>query len=205
MIRPAAAEGAGETAGADVGGRQRQSARLAELLDRSARGQEAAFADLYDLTSARIYGVVLKVLRAPDLAAEVTQEVYVEIWRQASRFSAERGNVMAWMATIAHRRAVDRVRSAVSETRRDTDWGRLDADTPHDQVWETLEHRLDTERVRKGMDSLTVIQREAVTLAYFGGYTHREVAGLLKLPLGTVKTRIRDGLIGLRDALGVEA
>jgi RNA polymerase sigma-70 factor (ECF subfamily) len=205
MIRPAAAEGAGETAGADVGGRQRQSARLAELLDRSARGQEAAFADLYDLTSARIYGVVLKVLRAPDLAAEVTQEVYVEIWRQASRFSAERGNVMAWMATIAHRRAVDRVRSAVSETRRDTDWGRLDADTPHDQVWETLEHRLDTERVRKGMDSLTVMQREAVTLAYFGGYTHREVAGLLKLPLGTVKTRIRDGLIGLRDALGVEA
>ncbi len=205
MIRPAAADGAAETAGADVGGRQRQSARLAELLDRSARGQEAAFADLYDLTSARIYGVVLKVLRAPDLAAEVTQEVYVEIWRQASRFSAERGNVMAWMATIAHRRAVDRVRSAVSETRRDTDWGRLDADTPHDQVWETLEHRLDTERVRKGMDSLTVVQREAVTLAYFGGYTHREVAGLLKLPLGTVKTRIRDGLIGLRDALGVEA
>jgi RNA polymerase sigma-70 factor (ECF subfamily) len=205
MIRPARADGAGKTAGADVGGRQRQSARLAELLDRSARGHEAAFAELYDLTSGRIYGVVLKVLRSPDLAAEVTQEVYVEIWRQASRFSAERGNVMAWMATIAHRRAVDRVRSAVSETRRDTDWGRLDAETPHDQVWDTLEHRLDTERVRKGMDSLTVVQREAVTLAYFGGYTHREVAGLLKLPLGTVKTRIRDGLIGLRDAMGVEA
>ena len=205
MIRPARADGAGETAGADVGGRQHRSARLAELLDRSARGHEVAFAELYDLTSGRIYGVVLKVLRSPDLAAEVTQEVYVEIWRQASRFSAERGNVMAWMATIAHRRAVDRVRSAVSETRRDTDWGRLDADTPHDQVWDTLEHRLDTERVRKGMDSLTVVQREAVTLAYFGGYTHREVAGLLKLPLGTVKTRIRDGLIGLRDALGVEA
>ena len=205
MIRPARADGAGETAGADVGGRQRQSARLAELLDRSARGHEAAFAELYDLTSGRIYGVVLKVLRSPDLAAEVTQEVYVEIWRQASRFSAERGNVMAWMATIAHRRAVDRVRSAVSETRRDTDWGRLDAETPHDQVWDPLEHRLDTERVRKGMDSLTVVQREAVTLAYFGGYTHREVAGLLKLPLGTVKTRIRDGLIGLRDAMGVEA
>lgn len=205
MIRPAGADGAGDTAGADVGGRQRQSTRLAELLDRSARGQESAFAELYDLTASRIYGVVLKVLRSPDLAAEVTQEVYVEIWRQASRFSAERGNVVAWMATIAHRRAVDRVRSAVSETRRDTDWGRLEADTPHDQVWDTLEHRLDTERVRKGLDSLTVVQREAVTLAYFGGYTHREVAGLLKLPLGTVKTRIRDGLIGLRDALGVEA
>jgi RNA polymerase sigma-70 factor (ECF subfamily) len=174
-------------------------------LDRSARGQEAAFAELYDLTSSRIYGVVLKVLRSPDLAVEVTQEVFVEIWRQAGRFSDQRGSVLAWMCTIAHRRAVDRVRATVSETRRDTDWGRLDAETPHDQVWDSLEHRLDADRVRKGMATLTVVQREALTLAYFGGYTHREVAALLKLPLGTVKTRIRDGLIGLRDALGVEA
>lgn len=110
----------------------------------------------------------------------------------------------AWMATIAHRRAVDRVRSTVSDSRRDATWGRLDAEVPHDQVWDTLEHRLDADRVRKGLESLTVVQREAVSLAYFGGYTHREVASLLKLPLGTVKTRIRDGLIGLRDALGVE-
>ena len=198
-------DGRGEPADADVGGRQQQAARLADLLDRSARGQEEAFAELYDATSSRIYGVVLKVLRSPDLAAEVTQEVYVEIWRLASRFSSERGSVMSWMVTIAHRRAVDRVRATVSETRRDTDWARLDEETPHDKVWDTLEHRLDTERVRKGLDSLTAVQREAVGLAYFGGYTHREVAGLLKLPLGTVKTRIRDGLIGLRDALGVEA
>lgn len=206
MIRPAGsdgADGAGEPVD-DVGGRQRQAARLVDLLDRSARGQESAFAELYDLTSSRIYGVVLKVLRSPDQAAEVAQEVYVEIWRQASRFSAERGSVTAWMATIAHRRAVDRVRSSVSDSRRDAAWGRLDAEVPHDQVWDTLEHRLDADRVRNGLESLTVVQREAVTLAYFGGYTHREVAGLLKLPLGTVKTRIRDGLIGLRDALGVE-
>lgn len=205
MIRPV---GSGEDSGpaaADVGGRSPQAARLADLLDRSARGQESAFAELYDETSSRIYGVVLKVLRAPDLAAEVTQEVYVEVWRQSGRYSAERGSVLAWMATIAHRRAVDRVRSVVSETQRDTTWGRLDADAPHDQVWDTLEHRLDTQRVRRGMDSLTEVQREALTLAYFGGYTHREVAALLRLPLGTVKTRIRDGLIGLRDALGVEA
>lgn len=205
MIRPAGSEGDRESAGAGVGGRQRQAARLVDLLQRSARGQEAAFAELYDLTCSRLYGVVLKVLRSPDQAAEVTQEVYVEIWRQASRFSTERGSVMSWMVTIAHRRAVDRVRSAVSESRRDSDWARLDAERPRDLVWDTLEHRLDTERVRKGMDSLTAVQREAVSLAYFSGYTHREVAGLLKLPLGTVKTRIRDGLIGLRDALGVEA
>src|SRR4051812_30804255 len=109
MIRPAGPDDVGELAGAGVGGRQRQAARLVTLLDRSARGQEAAFAQLYDETCSRIYGVVLKVLRAPDLAAEVTQEVYVEIWRQAGRFSAERGGVLAWMVTIAHRRAVDRV------------------------------------------------------------------------------------------------
>lgn len=205
MIRPVGPADDGTSVDADVGGRQRQAARLVDLLDRSARGHDTAFAELYDLTSPRIYGVVLKVLRSPDQAAEVTQEVYVEIWRQASRYSPERGSALAWMVTIAHRRAVDRVRSAVSETRRDSDWGRLDAETPHDQVWDALEHRLDVDRVRKGMDSLTVVQREAVTLAYFGGYTHREVAGLLKLPLGTVKTRIRDGLIGLRDAMGVEA
>lgn len=204
MIRPVGSDGEGTPDRSSDRGRQQQATRLVELLDRSARGQEDAFAELYDLTSSRIYGVVLKVLRAPDLAVEVTQEVYVEIWRQASRFSDARGSALAWMATIAHRRAVDRVRSTESETRRDTDWGRLDADVPHDQVWETLEHTLDADRVRKGMDSLTAVQREAVTLAYFGGYTHREVAGLLKLPLGTVKTRIRDGLIGLRDALGVE-
>ena len=204
MIRPAGADGAGDPVGDDVGGRQRHAARLVDLLDRSARGQDGAFAELYDLTASRIYGVVLKVLRSPDQALEVTQEVYVEIWRQASRFSAERGSVLAWMSTIAHRRAVDRVRSATSETRRDGVWGRLDAETPHDEVWDSLEHQLDADRVRKGMESLTAVQREAVTLAYFGGYTHREVASLLKLPLGTVKTRIRDGLIGLRDALGVE-
>lgn len=205
MIRPAGSPGSGEPSGADVGGRQRQAAELADLLDRSARGHEAAFAELYDQTCGRIYGVVVKVLRAPDLAAEVTQEVYVEIWRQAGRYTADRGGVLAWMATIAHRRAVDRVRSVTSESRRDNDWGRLDAEPAHDQVWDVVENRLDVDRVRKGMDSLTHVQREAVTLAYFGGYTHREVAGLLKLPLGTVKTRIRDGLIGLRDALGVEA
>ncbi|MDN5761474.1 MAG: ECF RNA polymerase sigma factor SigK [Microlunatus sp.] len=204
MNKPAGPHGLGEPSDAGVGGRQRQAARLADLLDRSARGQESAFAELYDLTSSRIYGVVLKVLRSPDLSAEVTQEVYVEIWRQSSRYTPSRGSVMAWMTTIAHRRAVDKVRAAVSETRRDTDWARLDPDRPHDKVWDTLEHRLDAERVRKGMNSLTEVQREAVHLAYFGGYTHREVAGLLKLPLGTVKTRIRDGLIGLRDALGVE-
>ena len=169
------------------------------------RGHEEAFAELYDRTSQRVYGVILRVLRSPDHAAEVMQEVYVEVWRQSARYSREKGSVVAWMTTMAHRRAVDRVRSVSSEVARDERYAFHGGDREIDQVWDGVAQRLDVERVRKGMASLTPIQREALTLAYFGGYTQSQVAQLLKLPLGTVKTRIRDGLIGLRDALGVEA
>ena len=186
-------------------GREADAAHLADLIDRSARGHEEAFAELYDLTSSRIYGIVLRVLRSADHAAEVTQEVYVEVWRQSARYARDKGSVLAWMSTMAHRRAVDRVRSVTSEVVRDERYAATDADRGVDQVWEDVDQRLDVERVRKGMASLTTIQREALSLAYFGGYTQSEVASLLKLPLGTVKTRIRDGLIGLRDDLGVEA
>jgi RNA polymerase sigma-70 factor, ECF subfamily len=182
-------------------GRQTSAARLAELVALSARGDEDAFAELYDLTSARIHGVVLRVLRSADHAAEVTQEVFVEIWRQSARYSPERGSVLAWMTTMAHRRAVDRVRSVSSEAARDERYAAATADRAVDDVWADVEQRLDAERVRKGMASLTAIQREALTLAYFGGYSQSQVAQLLNLPLGTVKTRIRDGLIGLRHAL----
>jgi RNA polymerase sigma-70 factor (ECF subfamily) len=186
-------------------GRETEAAHLVELMALSARGHEDAFAELYDLTSQRVYGIILRVLRSPDHAAEVMQEVYVEVWRQSARFSAAKGSVIAWMTTMAHRRAVDRVRSVSSEVARDERYAFHRGDREIDQVWDGVEQRLDVDRVRKGMASLTPIQREALTLAYFGGYTQSQVAQLLKLPLGTVKTRIRDGLIGLRDALGVEA
>lgn len=186
-------------------GRETEAAHLVELMALSARGHEDAFAELYDLTSQRVYGIILRVLRSPDHAAEVMQEVYVEVWRQSARFSAAKGSVIAWMTTMAHRRAVDRVRSVSSEVARDERYALHRGDREIDQVWDGVEQRLDVDRVRKGMASLTPIQREALTLAYFGGYTQSQVAQLLKLPLGTVKTRIRDGLIGLRDALGVEA
>ena len=186
-------------------GREAEAARLAELMARSSRGHEDAFAELYDLTSSRIFGTVLRVLRSSDHAAEVTQEVFVEVWRQSARYAPDKGSVLAWMTTMAHRRAVDRVRSVSSEVARDERYAVTGISREVDHVWEGVEQRLDVERVRKGMTSLTAIQREALTLAYFGGYTQSQVATLLKLPLGTVKTRIRDGLIGLRDALGVEA
>jgi len=186
-------------------GRAAENERLGELVQQAARGHEDSFAELYDLTSTRIYGVVLRVLRSPDHAAEVTQEVYVEIWRQSARYAPDKGSVIGWMTTMAHRRAVDRVRSVSSDVARDEKYALKSADREVDVVWDGVEQKLDVERVRKGLASLTAIQREALSLAYFGGYTQSQVAALLKLPLGTVKTRIRDGLIGLRDALGVEA
>ena len=201
-------EGTASRSGRGVGqsaGREQDAARLAALMARSARGHEDAFAELYDLTSSRIHAIVLRVLRSPDHAAEVTQEVYVEVWRQSARYSPDKGSVVGWMTTMAHRRAVDRVRSVSSETARDERYAYSGTVRDVDQVWDSVEQKIDVERVRKGMASLTTIQREALTLAYFGGYTQSQVAQLLKLPLGTVKTRIRDGLIGLRDALGVEA
>jgi RNA polymerase sigma-70 factor, ECF subfamily len=182
-------------------GRQASAARLADLVARSAHGHEDAFAELYDLTAARIHGVALRVLRSEDHAAEVTQEVFVEVWRQAGRYLPAKGSVMAWMTTMAHRRAVDRVRSVSSEVARDERYAAATAERALDFVWAGMEQRLDTERVRMCMASLTAIQREAIMLAYYGGYSQSQVAQRLNLPLGTVKTRIRDGLIGLRAAL----
>lgn len=159
------------------------------------------FSELYNETSPRVYGVALRVLRAPQLAAEVTQEVYVEIWRKAAYYDSERGSVLAWITTMAHSRAVDRVRAASSESVRDERWASLDNEPEFDQVWDDVASRMDAERVRGALGSLTDNQREAITLAYFDGYSQTQVARLLNLPLGTVKTRIRAGLTGLRDAL----
>jgi RNA polymerase sigma-70 factor (ECF subfamily) len=186
-------------------GPRSEAADLVELVLSSARGDQDAFADLYDQTSGRVYGIVWRVLRSPDHAAEVTQEVYTEVWRQATRYEPAKGSVLAWIATMAHRRAVDRVRSVTREVARDEHYAVTETGREVDHVWEGVEQRLDAQRVRKGLESLTPIQREALTLAYFGGLTQNEIATRLQLPLGTVKTRVRDGLIRLRDALGVEA
>jgi len=177
---------------------------LVVLLQRTARGDQDAFTRLYDATTARLHGLVLRVLRDPAQAEEVTQEVYVEIWRQSARYDASAGSPLAWMMTLAHRRAVDRVRSAEASSQRETRYEQRNRTTEHDQTAETATGNLEAQRVRAAMAGLTEAQRSALELAYFGGYTHTEVAQLLELPLGTAKTRIRDGLIRLRDALGVD-
>lgn len=180
------------------------AARLPALLAASARGDQQAFAEVYDLTSVRVYGMVLRVVRDREQAAEVTQDVYVQIWREAARFDATLGGAMSWLMMIAHRRAVDRVRAAESASRRDDRYASRQADRAYDQVAEQAQTNLDAQRVRGALDELTEVQRDALRLAYFGGYTHREIAELLHIPVGTAKTRIRDGMIRLRDTLGVD-
>jgi RNA polymerase sigma-70 factor (ECF subfamily) len=176
---------------------------LAELLKRSGRGDEAAFAQLYDATSSRAYGLAVRVVRDPSQAEEVTQEAFLEIWRTASRYDAARGSAMSWVLTLVHRKAVDRVRSAEASTRRDTTYHQGSQAVEHDSTAEAAHASMEARRVRQAMESLTEVQREALELAYFKGYTHTEVATMLDLPVGTAKTRIRDGLIRLRDTMGV--
>ncbi|MFL6088725.1 MAG: ECF RNA polymerase sigma factor SigK [Aeromicrobium sp.] len=179
---------------------------LAQLLRCCAKGDEGAFAEFYDATSSRSWGLALRVVRNPAQAQEVMQEAYLQAWRQSARFDRARGSATAWLLTIVHRSAVDRVRSAEASHRRDQTFFDQSPDTTeHDATADAAQVSLDARRVKDAMIALTSLQREAVTLAYFGGYTHTEVAGMLDIPVGTAKTRIRDGLIRLRDTLGVEA
>jgi RNA polymerase sigma-70 factor (ECF subfamily) len=177
---------------------------LEPLLALVARGDQEAFAELYRLVAPAVFGLISKVVRNPAQAEEVTQEVFVELWRTAPRFDPARGAARSWIMTCAHRRAVDRVRASQRAAERDELVARRDQQPPFDEVVEQVEAGLEREQVRRGLDSLTELQRQAVVLAYYGGYTQRQIAELLGVPFGTVKTRLRDGLIRLRDHLGVE-
>ncbi|MFI8454438.1 sigma-70 family RNA polymerase sigma factor [Kitasatospora sp. NPDC085464] len=188
----------------DPSGRQVPAADdLRRLLELSAHGDDRAFEMLYRAVAAPVYGVALRTLRSPAHAEEVAQEVLLEVWRTAAAYRPERGSVLAWVLTIAHHRAVDRVRSARAAAERDH---RVAAREPvrSDPPEEEAVRSLDRLRVRSALADLSSVQREAVVLAYFGGYSHREIAHRIGVPLGTVKTRIRDGLIRLRAAFAVE-
>jgi RNA polymerase sigma-70 factor, ECF subfamily len=178
-------------------GRMSLEAALAAV----ARGDEAAFAVVYDRAGPAVLGMARRILRDPAQSEEVMQEVLLEVWRTAARFDPASGSAAAWIATLAHRRAVDRVRSEQRAAQREV--RAATAAIAYDEVADAVEASLDRERVRRCLGGLTELQRESVTLAYYGGYSYREVAQLLGVAVGTVKTRMRDGLIRLRDCLGV--
>ena len=180
-----------------------QPASLDDLVLLVARGDSAAFEQLYDRVAGSVFGIVRRVLRDPAQSEEVAQEVLLELWRSAGRYDPGRGSALSWVLTLAHRRAVDRVRTSQASRDREETVAVRQRERDYDDVVEEVESRMDVERVRHCLDSLTPRQRESVTLAYYGGHSYLNVADLLKLPLGTVKTRMRDGLIRLRDCLGV--
>ncbi|NYJ31729.1 RNA polymerase sigma-70 factor (ECF subfamily) [Galbitalea soli] len=174
-----------------------------ELLARVAEGDQQAFSELYDQLAPRVLGLVRRLLKDHAQSEEVTQEIFLEIWQTATRYDASKGGASTWILTMAHRRAVDRVRASQSSRDRDTRIGIRDLPTDYDNVSEAVEITVEHERVTRALQRLTELQRQAVTLAYYGGYSHSEVAEMLSVPIGTVKTRLRDGMIRLRDELGV--
>jgi len=176
-----------------------ESPTVDELLGRVALGDALAFDALYDALSARVYGLARRVVLDPSRSEDVTQEVFLEVWRKATRFDPAKGGAKTWILTIAHRRAVDAVRRSESQKRQDHHGApeEVSHDGPEDALIEAEEHGA----VRGCLETLTDLQLESVRMAYFNGYTYAEVATLLGKPLPTIKTRMRDGLIRLRDCL----
>lgn len=177
---------------------------LNELLVRVGRGDERAFAALYDAVGSSVFGLARRVIRDPSRAEEVAQEVFIQVWQSAARFDPARGNAKSWLLTLAHRRAVDAIRHDQAATNRENkyDWS---SGPDFDEVEETVTITLEHEQVKRCLDGLTELQREAVNLAYYQGYTYAEVATALDANTATIKTRMRDGIVRLRDCMGVEA
>ncbi|GAB3393557.1 sigma-70 family RNA polymerase sigma factor [Humibacter soli] len=174
------------------------------LLLRVGAGDQAAFGELYDVIAPRVLGTIQRLLIDSAQSEEVAQEVFLEVWQSAPTFDPNKGRAIGWIMTMAKRRAIDRIRSAQSARDRDLRVGIRDYRV-EDDVAETAELSVERERVARAMERLSDVQRQAIALAYDGGYTHAQIAELLVVPIGTVKTRLRDGMIRLRDELGVTA
>lgn len=175
-----------------------------DLMRLIAKGDDAAFASLYDQVAPRVYGLARRVLRDPAQAEEVAQEALVDVWRLAARFDPARASAISWIMTLTHRRAVDRVRSSQSRTDRETRVAATQGEIPFDDVTEETLGRLERQQLRRCLRTLSELQRESIALAFYGGLTYPQVAATLDVALGTVKTRMRDGLIRLRDCLEVK-
>jgi RNA polymerase sigma-70 factor, ECF subfamily len=177
--------------------------RASRLLEASARGDQQAFAELVEALGPLIFRRIRAVVRDEAQSEEVMQDLFLEVWRNAAQFDAQRSGAVAWILARAHARAVDRVRSVVADRERDWRVGLRDRQPEYDSVVETIELRGDFRRVAGALRRLTAVQAEAVVLAYRDGYSHSELAEKLGVPLGTIKSRIHDGMRHLREELGV--
>ncbi|MHC3001676.1 ECF RNA polymerase sigma factor SigK [Gordonia metallireducens] len=182
-------------------GRGHESRLLRDLLASASTGDRAAFTRLYDLTSSRIYGLAFRVVRDREYAEEIVQEAYLQYWQKADQYHAARGSVLTWMMTIAHRRAVDRVRSEQLQQDRMSDYGAASVETPRNIPLEVAVHADEARTLRTCLGELTELQRSSIEMSYFGGLTYPEVAQQTETPLPTVKSRIRDGLRRLKQCL----
>lgn len=180
------------------------STALAGLLTQVASGDEQAFGDLYDRVAPRLHGLVRRIVIDAAASDEVTQEVFVDIWRSSAAYHPDQGTALAWMFTIAHRRAVDRVRSAAASRQRDAAYSAGQHTAEYDVTAETVDQRLSADRLHRAIERISPLQRDAVRLAYLEGISQTQVAERLGIPLGTAKSRIRDGLLRLRAELGGE-
>lgn len=176
---------------------------LDDLLRRVAQHDVDAFAAFYDATRARVYGLVARVLRDPGYSEETTQDVYLQVWRSATQYDPKFGSPLAWLLTLAHRRAVDRVRSEQAASARDSRYGAATVDPPADHVSDSVLLLDERRRVTDCLGSLTDVQREAIHLAYYEGLTYVQVSERLAANLATIKSRMRDGIRGLRNCLGI--
>lgn len=178
-------------------------APLNDLLRHVAEGDQAAFSQFYDQTASRVLAYVRGLLIDHAQSEEVTQEVFLEVWQSARRFDPDKGNAFTWVRGMARLRAIDRIRSSQAGRERDIRIGIRDYGTEYDHVAETVEIKVERERVDIAMESLSELQREAISLNYYGDYSCGEIAGMLHVPVSTVKTRLRDGIIRLRREMAV--
>jgi RNA polymerase sigma-70 factor, ECF subfamily len=176
---------------------------LAALLRQVALRDVDAFATFYDLTRARVFGLVTRVLRDPGYSEETTQDIYLQVWRSAANYDPKAGSPLAWLLTVAHRRAVDRVRSEQAAGQRESRYGAANVEPPSDQVADAVILRDERRQVTDCLDSLTDVQRECIQLAYYDGLTYVQVSDRLSANLATIKSRMRDGIRGLRKCLGL--
>ena len=179
------------------------TADLDALLRRVAQRDVEAFTAFYDETRARVFGLIIRVLRDPGYSEETTQDVYLQVWNNAGNYNPQAGTPLAWLMTLAHRRAVDRVRSEQSASQRESRYGAATVELPADRVAEAVIQLDEQRQVSDCLGSLSDAQRESIQLAYYEGMTYSQVSERLSTNLATIKSRMRDAIRVLRNCLGV--